>query len=257
MTTKAHKLLTGTDLHEPKGIETQPAGKVYVSDGAGSGTWVSISIDPPATTGDIKPTMKNVADTGWVMFDQGTIGNASSAATSRANADTSALFQLLWNNCSDLACPVVGGRGGSAAADFAANKKITLPRVVGRSVGSAGNTLVGEGIASRGLGTYSGSPTVTLVQTNLPNYFPSGIVTVAAPGFNSPQTYYGPFQTGGTGVALLVNPSGASGVTTVGSVSAGTVNAPTAGFVGDSNGGASVPFSIIPPTVYFYWMIKL
>lgn len=34
-----HKDLTGTDLHEPKGVETASAGEVYVADGAGSGAW--------------------------------------------------------------------------------------------------------------------------------------------------------------------------------------------------------------------------
>lgn len=34
-----HKNLTGTDLHEPKGIAGQTANKVYVSDGSNSGAW--------------------------------------------------------------------------------------------------------------------------------------------------------------------------------------------------------------------------
>lgn len=34
-----HKDLTGTDLHEPKGIETAQANQIYVADGLGSGAW--------------------------------------------------------------------------------------------------------------------------------------------------------------------------------------------------------------------------
>ena len=34
----AHKNLTGTDLHEPKGIASASANTVYVADGSGSGT---------------------------------------------------------------------------------------------------------------------------------------------------------------------------------------------------------------------------
>lgn len=34
-----HRNLTGTSLHEPKGVATAVAGKVYVADGAGSGEW--------------------------------------------------------------------------------------------------------------------------------------------------------------------------------------------------------------------------
>ena len=34
-----HNLITGSDLHEPKGADTAAVDKVYVSDGAGSGAW--------------------------------------------------------------------------------------------------------------------------------------------------------------------------------------------------------------------------
>lgn len=34
-----HNTLTGSELHEPKGADTAPTGQIYVSDGAGSGTW--------------------------------------------------------------------------------------------------------------------------------------------------------------------------------------------------------------------------
>jgi hypothetical protein len=36
----AHSALTGTDLHEPKGVAIAASGKVYLSDGLGSGSWV-------------------------------------------------------------------------------------------------------------------------------------------------------------------------------------------------------------------------
>lgn len=38
----AHSILTGADLHEPKGADTASVGTVYVSNGAGSGTWVKV-----------------------------------------------------------------------------------------------------------------------------------------------------------------------------------------------------------------------
>jgi hypothetical protein len=34
-----HKLITDSDIHEPKGVATAASGKVYVSDGAASGSW--------------------------------------------------------------------------------------------------------------------------------------------------------------------------------------------------------------------------
>lgn len=36
----AHSALTGTDLHEPKGVAAAASGKTYLSDGLGSGSWV-------------------------------------------------------------------------------------------------------------------------------------------------------------------------------------------------------------------------
>jgi len=34
-----HKNITGADLHEPKGVASATVGKVYISDGSGSGDW--------------------------------------------------------------------------------------------------------------------------------------------------------------------------------------------------------------------------
>ena len=37
-----HSTLTDPELHEPKGVSTATSGRVYVSNGAGSGSWVHI-----------------------------------------------------------------------------------------------------------------------------------------------------------------------------------------------------------------------
>ena len=97
--------------------------------GGGGGT-----VDPTAisSTGDIKFRATSETLTGWVKINGLTIGSATSGATGRANADTQNLFLYLWQNCTNAHCPVPGGRGGSAAADFAANKQITLPDWRGR-----------------------------------------------------------------------------------------------------------------------------
>ena len=117
------------------------------------------------TTGDVKITLKVTPDSGWVMFDDGTIGDASSGASNRANADTSALFQLLWNNVPDTYCPVVGGRGASASADFAAHKPITLPRTLGRALAISGT---GSGLSGHVLGSYVGEETHLLTVGEIP-----------------------------------------------------------------------------------------
>lgn len=37
-----HNTLTGSDLHEPKGVDNAPAGSFYEADGAGSGSWLRL-----------------------------------------------------------------------------------------------------------------------------------------------------------------------------------------------------------------------
>lgn len=72
------------------------------------------------------------APAGWVLANGGTIGSAASGATTRANADTEALFTLFWNSFTNGTLPIrnpdgsVSSRGASAAVDFAANKRLTV-----------------------------------------------------------------------------------------------------------------------------------
>lgn len=117
------------------------------------------------STGDAKLTFKTTADSGWVMMDDKTVGNAASGATGRANADTEALFALLWTNISDTYCAVSGGRGASAAADYAANKTIALPKTLGRALGIAGS---GASLTARALGEVLGAETHTLAAAEGP-----------------------------------------------------------------------------------------
>lgn len=108
----------------------------------------SLSI-PAWSTGDVKITYKTSADAGWIMANDGSIGSAGSGATTRANADTEALYTLLYNNVTDTHAPVAGGRGANAAADFAANKALTLPKNLGRAIAISGS---GSGLTARALG---------------------------------------------------------------------------------------------------------
>lgn len=78
------------------------------------------------------------APTGWILAIEGTIGNASSSATIRANNDCEDLFKLYWNSCADAQATVVGGRGASADADWSANKQIVIPKIPGRVIACAG-----------------------------------------------------------------------------------------------------------------------
>jgi hypothetical protein len=44
MANVSHATLTGSDLHEPKGVATATSGQVYTANGAGSGTWALPSV---------------------------------------------------------------------------------------------------------------------------------------------------------------------------------------------------------------------
>jgi hypothetical protein len=77
--------------------------------------------------GEIKDIVGNltVAPAGWLLAIQGTIGSAASGASIRAAADCVNLYAHLWNTLPNSIAAVTGGRGASAAADFAANKPIS------------------------------------------------------------------------------------------------------------------------------------
>lgn len=100
-----------------------------------------------AQTGDIKFSPKSGTVSGWVRCNGRTIGSATSGATERANSDTSDLYEFLWNNFADSILAVSGGRGGTAAADFAANKPMALFDL--RAGGLFGLDDMGNSAASR------------------------------------------------------------------------------------------------------------
>jgi hypothetical protein len=95
--------------------------------GASSGGGGGSPVDPTTIfqTGQIIPMYGTGILSGFVRANGRTIGSSTSGATERANADTQALFVYLWG--ADVNLAVSGGRGASGAADFAANKTITLP----------------------------------------------------------------------------------------------------------------------------------
>lgn len=122
-------------------------------------------------TGWIQPTIQTVVTPTWVFMDDGTIGNASSGGSTRANADTAALFAMLWAiSVTYVAIFNSDGtpstRGANAAADYAANKRIALPKALGRVLAASGT---GSGLSARSLGQYRGTQTHAILQAELPN----------------------------------------------------------------------------------------
>lgn len=95
-------------------------------------TWLALQLAPP---GEVGLFLRATAPAGWAEGG-GTIGDAASSSTTRANADTAALFALAWA-CDILDTPIYTSagaasvRGADAATDFAAHKRIQLPDLRG------------------------------------------------------------------------------------------------------------------------------
>jgi hypothetical protein len=117
------------------------------------------AFDPTAlpTTGDLRWRYDTNAVDGWVRANGRSIGSASSGASERANADCEALFLHLWDR--DPALAVSGGRGTTAAADWAANKTIALPDARFRDL--RGLDDMGNVAAGRAAGAFLASGTET------------------------------------------------------------------------------------------------
>lgn len=154
-------------------------------------------------TGDLKWTMDDTLQTGYVWLNGTSIGSAASGATGRANADTANLYAFLWNRYNDTLCPVATGRGANAAADFAANKALSMLNANGRvwatpdTVGGVTVAVLGSG-ASGGfagaatLGVSGGEKNHTLITGEMPAHVHA---TTFGPGAPTGASVGGPVST--------------------------------------------------------------
>jgi hypothetical protein len=155
---------------------------------------------------------------GWLAMNDGTIGNASSNATTRQNADTWPLFKTLWHTSATYSsfsgmtnpiCQMYDSSGTpvaygpyisaptTAISDFNANRQLSLTRMMGRvMMGTVSVFAALAGAYSQtvtGSSSGGGSPTLILTCTNgaylfqgQPISFFSGIL----PGGLSGRAYY-------------------------------------------------------------------
>lgn len=219
------------------------------------------------STGDAKLTFKTTADSGWVMMSDGTIGNAASNATERANADVSALFTLLWNNTTNAQCQLYNSagttisRGASASADFNSNAALKLPAAMGRALVVAGH---GSGLATSWvLGQAQGEETHTLATNEMPSHNHSA--SVSDPGHGHGVSDPGHVHSGGNVGGLVTGVGGGSGGVTI--YSSGNTGASGTGVsiaasgtgvsVGIGTAGSNAPHNNIQPSTAINVMIKL
>lgn len=187
--------------------------------------------------------------TGWVAA-YGTIGSATSGASSRANSDCEALFTLIWNSISDTQAPVIGGRGASANADWLANKQITLPNTTDRVLMSS------NGVRGR----TGGSTTVTI--TTVPYHTHTVVDPTHGHSVNDPgHIHYlyggssGSYQTGGAYGASNGHNGSQSGQT-IAAATGVVINGAGTG-VSIAYSGASEPHDNMMPYCELLGIIKL
>lgn len=182
------------DLKLPNGDPT-PANSVR------SGELIEIYFDPAdefrivgryeflsgGVTGQMRFGYFTVANPGWILYSDGSIGNSGSGATILADPSAFALYERFYNLVENSFAPVDGGRTGNAANDFDANKALFLPRIEGRAIGIAGGPE--EGITLRLLGEFIGGESFSLTIDQLPPHAHGLDVTTAvdifSPGFQS------------------------------------------------------------------------
>ncbi len=130
------------------------------------------------STGDLKFTHKTVADSGWIMWVDGTIGDASSAASVLAATTAQELFTLYYGY-TDVNCPLLTSGGsattraaqGTAAAAWAAHCRMTLPLGPGRAAAIAGT---GAGLTARTAGDATGVESFNQTVAQMPSHFHAG-----------------------------------------------------------------------------------
>lgn len=163
---------------------TRPS--IYLSDDPPTNSFLTYdqvdSVISTARTGDIRTSINSFYPYGWVPMSDGTIGNPSSNANTRANSDTWQLFNLIWSianpydsgaNSNPIAqmftnLSVATNYGASAIADFNANKQLALTKSMGRvMLGSAPASILSITFKT----TFTASSSSGLLVTTANNFY--------------------------------------------------------------------------------------
>ncbi len=203
-----------------------------------------------AQTGQIAPFWASYADIvpGYVALCGGSIGKTGSTATVRANDDTQSLYTWLWLR----AAPVVGGRGASAAADWAAGKPLVLGDTRGRTlVGLDYHPITGQASVNllgnyNSVGDVAGAYRHTLGYYEMPSHGHTAIVYDPTHTHGSNANYAGGGMSGGGGNQQGTPPAGAT-----------IFGAYTGISVGIAGAGGDQPHNNMQPYLLISWHIKL
>jgi microcystin-dependent protein len=148
--------------------------------GGGGGSEVPVDANALIKTGDFNWQPVTGSRSGFVRLNGRTIGSALSGATERANADCESLYLHNWNTYSNDYFAVTGGRGATAAADWAAAKTMTLYNAAGRvaagldSMGNGAQNIITSNVITSGDGSTAlskgGTDRHTLTISEMPSH---------------------------------------------------------------------------------------
>lgn len=208
------------------------------------------------------PAMKGTGDWAWrpvsdalpnhVILNGTTIGSAASGASQSASATNLFIYQYFWNKFSNTQCPVTGGRGANATADFNANKPIgTLNMQATGQMGVDGMGGTPTGLLTN-VPAVSGSATIpgsvlgenlhTLLVAELATHTPSGTIVSTPNSGALIGTSSHPFA------VQAANPNGVSDT-----ISTLTI---TSTFTGNSI-GSSTPHNNVQRSMLGYWFLHI
>jgi hypothetical protein len=232
---------------------------ITAASGSGSATPI-----PDATqifgTRDVKIRFDDQPVSGYVRLNGRTIGSVLSGATERANADTQSLYTQLWGYAN---ITVVSGKGSTAAADFAANKQLTLPDMAGRLIGAMDD--LGNGAQSRITGATVANPTLvgssggnqvtTVAQGNLPSYTLPNTLGWAQDSGTGTSNRSGVTGTGGFNAQAGVD----ANVVRTSELQTQVITTTTTGHITGSvtSGGSGTALATISPVMLFMIYVKL
>lgn len=160
------------------------------------------------------------APAGWVLASGRTIGSAASGATERANADVQDLFNLIWP-LPETEFPIQTSagagsiRGASPAADWAANKRLTLPNYCDRLAVGRGDmggapagiiTIAKSGLDTTKIGAKAGIEARTFHYSGTTDGANGGSYAAGGAGVNTSKDPHGHAYAGDTVEASILNP---------------------------------------------------
>ena len=99
--------ITDPNLPEPKGVAAQTAGKVYVSNGAGSGTWTTAATTPGNATTSVRGVVLQIATDTDMTDSTGGTPSATLASIAAGAGYTQADMVAVKNAIASLAAEIV------------------------------------------------------------------------------------------------------------------------------------------------------